>query len=250
MANAAEIADLLTRGLAGPQGPEDIALHTGIVKSWDRQTGINVITINGVDIPNVKALQAGIPNWFVAGDTVLVVRKQTQYFIQGRVAAPGGSAGSGVQFQTQSWQDNFDTGGAWISNPVVGRLTPSVTAYIGASRCALVMWQCDIISSSGDPAVGGFTYNAEVYGEVSFAVTGASNVSPGSFTGMSSKQSTQFGNPQPNQWVQTLTTQAGNYVVSAGIGINPGSNVFTLKFKTHAGVSATFGGPGITVIPF
>src|SRR5690349_10407042 len=92
MANAAEIADLLTAGIRAPEGPEDIAAHTGTVQSWNSVDGTNVVTINGVDVPNLRSLQAGgIPASYLPGDTVMVMRKQTQYFVMGKVSAGGRS---------------------------------------------------------------------------------------------------------------------------------------------------------------
>lgn len=246
MANAAEIADLLTRGIAGPQGPEDLALHTGTVKSWNRTTGANVITINGVDISNVRALQGGIPNWFTAGDVVAVIRKQTQYFIVGRVSAPGGAGGSGPARAIASFGINFGTSGAWADAPGFPN-TPQLQVYIGNSRSCVVLWQCNVTTSSGDPAVGGNTYNAIVEGEVGWAISGATTQAAGAVSGTSALQHIQFGNPQPNQWVESFTTVTGAYTILGGM--NPGLNTFTMKYRTPSGVTATFGNPQITVIP-
>jgi hypothetical protein len=245
MANSAEIADLLTRGMQGPTGPEDAAFHTGVVKSWDRTTGINVVTINGVDVSNVKALQGGIPNWFTAGDVVVIIRKQTQYFIMGKVSSPAGAAGSGPGRATSNFVNAFDTGGAWADNPSFPN-TPQVSVYIGNSKSVIILWQCNVKVSSGDPAAGGGIYNANVVGEVGWEISGATTQAAGAFSGTSASNTIQFGNPDPLQWVTSIVTLSGSYMTQI---LNPGFTTFTMKYKTVAGMTATFSSPVLTIIP-
>jgi hypothetical protein len=91
VATASEIADLITAGMRGPTGAEDAAWHTGTVLSWDESSGVNSVLVGGTAIPNLKTVQAGIGIQFQPGDTVMIVRKQTQYFVLGKETAPGGN---------------------------------------------------------------------------------------------------------------------------------------------------------------
>src|SRR4051812_33968356 len=98
--NAAEIASLLTAGMAAPSGPGGIAVYTGQIITWDRFSGLNTVLVNGVYLSNLRATQSGIPATYSKNDTVLVVRKSTQYFIWGKVAAPNQGAGSAPAGET------------------------------------------------------------------------------------------------------------------------------------------------------
>lgn len=249
MANAAEIADLLTRGMQGPTGPEDAAFHTGVIKSWARDTGINVVTVNGVDIANMKSLQAGIPNAYSAGDVVCIIRKQTQYFIMGKVSAPGGQGSSGIRSSFAGWINEFDTGGVFADNPSVPN-SPQISTWIGSSRNVLIMWQCGVEVRSGDTALGSDWYNDIVQGEVGFSITGASTIAAGLFAGTSVFHNVQSWNPGGLQGVQSKVTLSGQIILGAADGINTGTNVFTMKYKTISGRKATFDAPGLIIMPF
>lgn len=249
MADLNGISDLLSRSLSAPQGPEDAAFHTGVIKSWDRQTGINVVTINAVDISNVRALQTGIANWFTAGDVVIIMRKQTQYFILGKVAAPGGAAGSGVQYASSNIGVQMNTGGVFADLTGFPN-TPQVSVYIGSSKSALVIWSCEVTVSSGSPVWSANTFNAYVEGEVGWAITGATTIPAGSFNSTTVKHGAQFPNPAAGQAIDSKLVVTGTYTVSSGIGVNVGLNTFSMKYRTIAGLSVFFGNPSITVIPF
>jgi hypothetical protein len=89
MATAYEIADLLTQGLQGPTGADDSGWHVGQILTWSSTTGLNSVRINGATLTNLKALTPSIGTEYAPGQTVLIVRKQTQYFILGPVTTPG-----------------------------------------------------------------------------------------------------------------------------------------------------------------
>lgn len=239
MASAAEIADLITQGMQGPTGAEDAAFHTGVIRSWDRQSGTNVVVINGVEISNLKALQGGIGIYYSAGDVVIIIRKQRQYFIMGKVAAPGGAAGSGVQFVTSpvNVQLNSTSFTDLPSGP-----GPAVSAYIGSSRSAIIIWQCTLVTNG-------------TRGDIGFQVSGASSIPPAAFTGMTVWHSNRVFNQSGSMTVGTETTLVGAYTIGPGAGLQTGLNTFQLKYRSEIFDPVTspngprFMQPGLTVIP-
>lgn len=214
MATAIEIAQLLTQAAAAPTGGEDIALHTGVVKAWDRVTGLNTITINGVDVLNLKSLQSGIANAYAVGDSVVLMRKQTQYFILGKVAAPGGAGGSSPVGNTVATSvDQADSAGAWVD--LSGSPGPVVSTYIGSNRAALILW--------------GFDYAGfQSVCEMGWQVSGANTLAPGTFNNTSVKAG-QTSSIAP-QYTTTLTA-SGTYLMGSTVLLNPGFTTFTAKYR-------------------
>jgi len=246
MANAAQIADLLTAGMRGPQGAEDSAFYTGVVQTWDRTSGVNTVLVNGTVLSNVRSLQSGLPTWYVANDVVVVMRKQTQYFILGKIAAPTAGAGSGVKTAAASWQDDFASGtdGTWIDNPISG-VGPTVTAYIGTNGACLVWWQCTVKIETQTTTFG----NPSIEARVGWEVSGASTFSPGQFSGTALFHNVGSTNLANGQKVSIQSTISGFYPI---FGLNPGSNTWTMKYSTVKGLSTgtiSFWQPAIAIIP-
>jgi hypothetical protein len=235
------IADLIGAASVGPQGPQDAAWHTGTIVSWDNTTMLNVVRVNGVLLSNLKALQGGIGLSYAPGDTVMVVRKQSQYFILGKVGTPGGTGvvgsapsyslegGGPLTGSTDSWRD-LDSG-----------LSPSVTVRIGGN--ALVMFGVDYL----------VTQNSMV--EVSITLSGATNFSPGLFTGMTF---TCAHNNGSNGGGYTINSPSSSLMLFKNTGIapnyfTPGVTTFSLKYKLNIfndGTQVFVSAPWITVIPF
>lgn len=144
MATAYEIADLLTQGMQGPTGPDDSGWHVGKILTWSSATGLNSVLVNGVPLTNLKALTPSIGTEYAPGQTVLIVRKQTQYFILGPVTTPG-AVGSTPPTQVDG------TGG--LMTPAAGAnvwrdldggasLSPSFTVLLAPFQRCLFMWGC------------------------------------------------------------------------------------------------------------
>ena len=245
MANAREIAELLTRGVRGPEGPEDAAFHTGTVVSWDNVSGANTININGTIVSNVRTLSAGIGIRFNAGETVVLIRKQSQFFILGKVGSTGGTTGSGILSSQGTFITTFGTGGAW-GNPPSGA-GPSVNAYIGSSRSALVFFQCNIKCRVGDTGFASDVYDPLCLAAVSFEVTGASSIPADAWAGQTVLHQAEFYNAGAGRMVAVLTTVSGSMSLFSGHGLNSGLNTFTMKYKT--GQTAEFQYPSLTVVP-
>lgn len=249
MASALEIAQLITQGVQGPQGSEDAAFHTGVVQTWDRLSGTNTILVNGVVLSNLRTLQTGIGLTYVPGEVVMIIRKQSQYFVMGKVTNPGNGAGSGLIRSSENWVTTFNTGGSWGDNPSFPN-TPTVQAYIGTSRAAIVMWTAFIYVKAGDSGFGPDVYNPGLAAKIGFAVSGASTIAAGSFSGMEAKTELEFWNPGGGQAVQLRQTCTGflHFGTGAASNLQSGLNTFTMKYWT-SNANAEFGQPTLLVIP-
>lgn len=135
MADLNQIADLLSAGVKGPQGPEDSAFHTGVVRSWNSLTGANTVEVNGVLLPNLRTLRAGIGVAYTVGETVTILRKQTQYFILGKIAAVASGGSSGIQFGSKQDTHTY----AQNLTPFFPSSGVTVSAYLSSSARALII---------------------------------------------------------------------------------------------------------------
>lgn len=231
--DAAQIADLLTQGIRGPAGSEDAGFHTGLILSWDEASQVNSVLVNNTAMTNLRTVQSGIGVLYQAGDTVMIVRKQTQYFILGKVSAPGGNNANQIKSAVVNTRQTT-TSGSFVDLGTVG---PSVTASIGTSRRALVLANTGV-----DIAVPGNFYGG---GWFTLAVTGASTIVP-------SGLSTQFfAGGYMTYSPDFIGTYSQTWLVTASNGLNVGSNTFRLMYATAtAGQAVAFSGRSITVIPF
>lgn len=244
MANSKEVADLIAQGMRPPSGPRDLEMYTGVVLAWDTLTGENTILVNGTEMPDLRCLTSGIGVRFTVGETVVVIKKQTQYFILGRVSAPQST--SGIRSDTNNMIQVFGTGGAWADAPGFPN-DPQVQVYIGASQTCLVMYQARISVSVGDPTFGADIYDPTCLAAVSFAVSGASTIAPDTYVGQAALLECQFWNASSTQNVVPLVSVSGFMVLDGSRGLNSGLNTFTMKYKTAQ--TAGFHTPSLVVIP-
>lgn len=217
-----------------PSGDRDIGMRQGKILAWDDLTGENQVDVEGQVFEDLDVLMSGIGISYAVNDVVNIVRRQTRYFIHGKVGAVNGAAGSAVQEEVFNYSDVVTpTSGLWIDPPsgVV-----SCQAYIGTSCKAIVIFRCDI------------TCNNSV-GEVGFGVSGASSIATAAFAGMSLFHSAStVGTPS----TAVKSTATGFYTIRKKAGLSPGLNLFTMKYRvsvTGTGVNTAFGSPQITVIP-
>lgn len=238
--DALGIAQLIAAASAAPSGGEDTALYTGRVESWDDATGVNSVYVNGTSIPNMRCLSIGAGIVLVPGDVVEVIRKQTQWFILGKVAAPGAGAALGVR------QDYIGASGS-TSNATYadlpGSFGPSVSTYISSARRALVL-------------VGTQSSCINGWAHMGVEVSGASSIPAGSLTNQAAAISGTFDTARPTSssiigWGTPLSV----HVYTAADGLNQGNNVFTAKYKreTPSGFTsdlADFVRRRLVVIPF
>lgn len=247
MANAWEIADLMTKGLQGPTGPEDSAFHTGVVNTWNTLSGVNTVTVNGVVLSNLKSLYSGVGISYQPNDVVVILRKQSQYFILGKVSTPGGTAPSTIQEGFFSFVTTFGTAGAWGNHPTLGA-GPTSQVYIGSSRSCLVLFSANIKVRVGDTAFGPDIYDPLCLAAISFAVSGASTIAADAYLGQTAllqMENTNTGGG--GKMVSTLTTVSGFMRLGPQHNLNVGLNTFTIKYKS--GQTAEFQIPHLVVIP-
>lgn len=224
----------MTAGFAPPTGPEDVAFHTGQIVTWDDLSGVNTVTVNGVVLSNLKVVQSGIGLSYFAGDVVVIMRKQTQYFILGKVGSPGVGAANQIQSATIS---TFESTAA-TSFTDLATVGPSVTVNIGSSRRCLLITGA-IIYCTGNP-VGQF-----IGGSIGAQITGASAIGPG----FGALQNAFSANATSGAGLQNYATRVS--LITAADGLNAGSNTFTCKYYSQlSSPTCGFSARNITVIPF
>ncbi|MFI5607783.1 hypothetical protein [Amycolatopsis sp. NPDC051903] len=223
------IAALITQGLAQPSGANDTGLYTGVVKSWDDLTGSNAVEVNGVVLSNLRVIQTGIGTSYQVNDSVMVERKGTQYFIMGKITAPGSTFSN----QIVSAEVDVDENCTSTSYADLATFGPQATVNIGSSRRALVLLSASfsVLSPAGNTTYAG--------GRMSFQVSGASSIAP-------------------NYNIFGAVVGAGAVIFSsrallltAADGLQSGQNVFTAKYlRYNTSFTPIIGSRNITVIPF
>jgi hypothetical protein len=209
--------------------------YTGKILSWDDATGVNSVEINGGAVSNLRVLQSGIGLQYQPGDVVLVKRRMSQWYILGKVAAPG--AGAANQIQSAQYVPRELTSSTTFTD--LTTVGPSVTVYIGSSR------RCLVIHTARVGAVGN-PVGAYVGGGVGFQVTGASAIGP-AFGAVAEVYSANATSGAGIYQSATKTT-----TLTAADGMGQGFNTFTLKYFSANGSNPQCGFEAreITVIPF
>ncbi|MFD4196615.1 hypothetical protein [Amycolatopsis thermoflava] len=222
---SADIAAALVAGLQSQTaGNTDVGYHLGLVRDWDEATGLNVVEISGNQFSNLRVITAGTAVSISEGDTVVVLRYQTSYFILGKVAAPGaGAALRARQAVVETFQQTTST--TWTDLATVGPVVENV--YIGPSRT------CMVVVSAG-------LYNNNGFAYMGFAVSGASTIAPAGYR-------SAFWANTANLPINTTGTQVA--ILTAADGLSSGFNTFTAKYRAQGPASAGFDGRVITVIP-
>lgn len=235
MATAMEIAQLIAGAARGPSGPEDVGLHTGVVLTWDESSGVNSVLIGNTAVPNVRSVQPGIGVQYQPGDSVMLVRKQTQYFVFGKISVPGGANANQIQYAEVSTQEA--TGSTSYTD--LATVGPSLSINIGSSRRFLLLVNCYMFASGTVPV------NTLFGGSMTVNITGASTVNAvGTVTGSWVGNGITNGSGGGGQFFRS-------YVMTAANGINPGAHTFTAKYLSAlASPTCLFRERAITVIPF
>lgn len=229
------LSELITAAGQAPQESSEIGYHTGLIENWDEITGANTVKINGQPFTNLRCLTSGAGILFAKGDTVVLMRMRTQYFIMGRIAAPGAGAalstraaaahtpGLLVGGSSGVWRD-LDTG-AEPTGPTVSDV------YIGTARRALVI-------ISGRIYTENFT---DVY--MGFSVSGATTVAPDYFRAvrLTAWGATGVGASVSSPFLFGIPTPL----------LNPGLHTFQCKYNRFQGAAdANFSARHLVVIPF
>lgn len=253
MATAYEIADLLTQGLQGPTGADDSGWHVGKIISWSSSTGLNSVLVNGATLTNLKALTPSIGTEYAPGQTVLIVRKQTQYFILGPVTTPG-SIGSTPPTQVDASGGNLSgTANVWKDLDGGAALSPTMNVKLGPYQRCLFMFGCQDVR----------TWGAEVSGSLVVTSPGGGNklATPAAILGQTWRVSNQISvsNFIRIPAFKTFFTQAGpNDGNPADNMVMPGINTVKIQYKffPETGVGGTgtatssVNTPWLVAIPF
>lgn len=225
--DGALLAALIAEAGRSPSGSEDLSNYTGQILSWDEISGTNTVAVNGGTIPDMRVVASGVGVAYRVGDVVNITRRGTQWFINGKVGAPG--AGAGNQIQSADVAANETTTSTSFTN--LATFGPSVTLTIGSSRRALVSISAYLSLASNDTNYAG--------GVMGFTVTGASSI--GVFRTIAAEIA--GGGLGVSIGRTMLFTSAD--------GLNPGVNTFTCKYAAAtSSYPATIGSRNITVIPF
>ena len=247
MANAAEIASLITQGIRPPSGTQDVSFHTGVIKTWDPTSGVNSVEVNGVILSNLDSQQNGMGVSYLPGDVVTVRRVQTKYTIEGRASAPNGLTGSSpVALTGSSSPQNLVglTQNTWLPLPA----TPTVQVRIG--NAALVMFGVSRITLEN------------AYVGIGLRMTGPANAGPGDFNGLDTAVGMNNGGSAGSildfSAHKQLMFYRGSTWTSGGVAqaFAPGVYTFTLNFlltQFSTNTAITFAqtySPWISVIPF
>lgn len=233
--DGALLAALIAEAGQGPSGSEDLSDYTGQIVAWDEISGTNVVHVNGADIPNMRVIQSGIGLAYQAGEVVNIRRRGTQWFIGGKVGAPGAGAANQIASQRVAVLKTVPLGGAFAD--LSGSFGPEATVYIGSSRRCLVIHSAEI--SIGGGTVDWFARGA---GFQAVQVTGASSLPVETAVTDVFMQ----GGFADSQSVTAST------LVTAANGLQPGLNTFTCKYKATAdsGLNVVVNNRVLTVIPF
>jgi hypothetical protein len=224
---------------AAPSGGADLAQYQGKILSWDELTGLNSVLVNGAAISNMKVVQSGIGLQYQPGDAVLVGKRMSQWYILGKVAAPGAGAANQIASALVAASEST----ASTSYADLATVGPVVTVYIGSSARCMVT----VSSTISSLANAGTATQQWIGGNASFAVSGASTIAPSSDFYVGGET-----------WYATASAPVGFYLggsrttlLTAARGLNPGLNTFTMKYLAlSANPGATFFDRTITVIPF
>lgn len=226
---------------ATPPGGADLYHYTGQILSWDESTGVNSVMINGAPVSNLRVLQSGIGVAYQAGDVVLVEKRMSQWYILGKVAAPGAGAANQIQSQTIAAYET--TGSAGYAN--LATYGPEVTINVGSSRRCLVLVGA-YITSSGTIATNG----ALIGGTASVAVSGASSIAHGQAYASAKWQClVQYAGPVYGGG--GTASAMGARLFTASDGLNSGTNTFTVQYKSdQSSPLCGFQQRTLAVIPF
>lgn len=228
-----DMAAMLVPRLEQAAQSSNIGWHTGVIGSWDELTGLNTVEIGGTLFTNVLVLSTGAPQAYVPGDVVIVLRLSTQYFIVGKVRAPG--YGAGERIASRALTAEVST----TSNDYVDLGGPELTVYIGSSRRALVLISVSC-AAENLPDAGGAAF-------ANVAVSGASSIAPMSYV------AAYLGlNPATDGGSAISGSAASNVLLTADDGLEQGQNTFRLMYASGAtaGGNARFLNRKLTVLPF
>ncbi|WIY05467.1 hypothetical protein QRX60_17050 [Amycolatopsis mongoliensis] len=221
---------------ATPPGGGDLAHYQGQIVSWDEASGLNSVRVNGAIVSNLRVIRGGIGLAYQPGDTVLIEKRMSQWYILGNVGAPG--AGAANQIQSALVAASEATGSTSFTD--LATVGPSVTVYIGSSRRALVLVSAYIV------ATGTASSGTALGGRMSPQVSGASTIAADNTLSASLAAVTD-----PSGFAGAGVTATFLRLYTAADGLNVGMNTFTSKYNSRlSSPTCAFASRNLTVIPF
>lgn len=207
------------------QPPDDLGFRQGTLLAWDPSTESNTVQIAGQEFTDLPVLAVGTIAMAV-GDLIGVLRYKSTYLILGRIAP----AGTGALQTRAALVIPLETSSrtTWGDLTTVG---PTVDAYIGSSRQALVLLTAAVGVPNGDSAM----MNVEVSG----ASTISANLANAAYLGTA-----------PGSTSGAQGSASGQVLLTAADGLNHGLNTFKAVYQTLHGQACGWQNRRLTVIPF
>jgi len=213
-----------------PSSANAVGWRTGVIESWDDLTGLNSVRIESQLFNNLRVLSNGLVSPFRPGDVVGVEVIGTQYFVLGKIRAPGASLAEQIRSAEVLNFEVLAPAGAFVDLPTVG---PTLTdVYIGSSRRCLV-------------TVSGYIQVSQASGRIGVQVSGVSKIDPIS-------QHTAVNYVQGSSDISGIATSR-TFLLQSTDGLNQGLNTFKCLYSVvvnGGGTGAAFGDRTLTVQPF
>lgn len=243
-ASAIAMAQMLAQAMEGPKGASDLTMLTGSVISWNdfADPPTNQVLVNGGVMSDLRAMNAGVGTSYQTGDTVLILRRATQYVIMGRISQSGGA---------QMSRPASDYKGGGNMSGVVGTVrdldpgagvSPSVTVRVPRGGNCMVFYGSTVSGNNS-----GIEMGPQVSGASSMTAMGLPNSTIQAVMNNGAAAGPSFWNNPMGLY--NYRDGVGN---AAGV-FRYGVNTFTLKYKLslfNTGTSAQATSPFIFAFPY
>jgi hypothetical protein len=127
--NADDLAGLLATTPAADTSLPTLGLHIGEVRAWNPATGENTIALAGTEVTDLPMLNIGDTTNLAVGDTVVVLRSKSAYFIFGRVVTPNSQAFNSTGVSFFSGFDSTDNYALTTTETIRATVTVPVPAW-------------------------------------------------------------------------------------------------------------------------
>lgn len=224
-----DLVPLVSPDRGQPSGPP-VGFRQGVIITWNSETAENTVLVAGAVMENLPILNTSEAALLVAGDVVGILTAGPTWAIMGRFTYPGTpEAVSSIKAITNRIVASADPFSGSRNSTTYGDLTgvdpgPAVTATIGPSGRALVLWSAEIGQT-------GLTH--EINPHVGVAVSGATTRAADAeaalnveFRDATGGQTSEF-----QAWFQMGTFHLFE-------DLNPGETTFTMKYR-HDGMASS-----------
>jgi hypothetical protein len=220
----------------GPRpGAGESPFLQGLVEAWDAVAGTNAVRVRGQRMENLQTMIGSESGLMRAGDSVVVAKLNNTYAVFGRLDALGAEQRAlGIVTDREPTQVDWSTSSGATFFTLAGG--PAVSVYIGSARRCRVDLTAWMSAYAGDILAG-------------FTVSGASNIAA-DYTKALWLGCSQLAGDSP---VQPYGASTRTVYLSAADGLNEGTNVFTMVYRTgieFAGGGGSISDREITVQPF